>query len=570
MHQSLPLLVNISVALMAALLGGLVARRLRMPAMVGYLMAGVAIGPFTPGFVGDVEMIRQLAEMGVIFLMFGVGLHFSLRDLWNVRDAAVPGALGQIVIATIAGVGLSQVWGWSVASGLVLGLAVSVASTVVLLRGLMDEGLLGTEHGQVAVGWLVLEDLVTILILVLLPLLFGTGAGGGILSVGWALLKAAAFVALMLYVAARFAPWLLAHLARSRSRELFILAVVAIALGTAVGSAELFGVSLALGAFLGGVILGQSPVGHQVGADVLPFRETFAVLFFVSIGMLVNVQYLLGHIGPVLALTALIVAGKFVFTLALGLWLPRPARTTLVVAAGLSQIGEFSFLVGQAGVQIGVLTWEQYSLILAGSLLSIMVNPAMFRLIDPVEVGLRRLPWLWRMLDRHGFPPPRSVEPLGDHAVVVGYGRVGRHVSTVLSHLGVRHLVVEFDAEKVDNLRRNGIEFLYGDASNSEVLAHVGLERARALVVTVGEEAVAERIVSAAIDRSPELPIIARAATSAGMERLAKAGAQDVVIPEFEGSIEVLRHTLLALGYPKQQAEEYADALRRMVPPLQR
>jgi CPA2 family monovalent cation:H+ antiporter-2 len=562
MPHELPLLINIAAALVAAFIGGLLARRLGLPTIVGYLAAGMAIGPFTPGFVGDVETISQLAEIGVIFLMFGVGLHFSFHDLWAVRDIAIPGALGRMIIATGLGFGLTQLWGWSVPAGLVLGLAISIASTVVLLRAFMDQGLLNTTPGQVAVGWLVLEDIATVIILVLMPALFARSGGNAWLAAGSALFSAVLFVGLMLFAGSRLAPWLLTWIARTRSRELFILTVVTIALGTAVGSAELFGVSLALGAFLAGVVLGESTVSHQVGAEVLPFRETFAVLFFVSVGMLVNFNHLLLNAGQVLALTALIVLGRFVVTVALGIFFPRPARTVLIVAAGLSQIGEFSFIVGEVGVSLGMLSREQYSLILAGALLSIMVNPLMFRAIPHVEAFLQRFPALWRLLDRHGPAPQPPAEKLTDHVVVVGYGRVGEHIVTVLGHLGVSRLVVEIDGGRVAEFEQQGIPTLFGDAANSEVLTHTGLERARALVVTVPDEAAAEIIVASAHEIAPQLPVIARAATTSGVARLAQLGARDVIHPELEGGLEVLRHTLLVLGYPLLEVQQYADAVR--------
>ena len=338
MIHNLALLVDITVALLTAFVGGYLARRIGLPSLVGYLLAGMAIGPFTPGFVGDIDDISQLAEMGVIFMLFGVGLHFSLNDLWAVRRIAIPGAILRMLIATALGFLLTQFWGWSIEAGLVLGLAISLASTVVLLRGLEDNGLLNTPHGRIAVGWLVLEDLATVAILVLLPALLG-GSGNGWQTGGLAILKTALFVGLMLAVGAKVMPWLLTRIAHTRSRELFILAVVALALGTAMGAAEWFGVSLALGAFLAGVVIGESDVSHQVGAEVLPFRDIFAVLFFVSVGMLVNPAALLASAGQVLALTALIVIGKAVLTLLLGVVLPASARTMLVVAAGSSQIG---------------------------------------------------------------------------------------------------------------------------------------------------------------------------------------------------------------------------------------
>jgi CPA2 family monovalent cation:H+ antiporter-2 len=560
--HDLHLLINIAVALVTAFIGGLIARRLGLPTIVGYLLAGMAIGPFTPGFVGDVEDISQLAELGVIFLMFGVGLHFSLRDLWAVRAVAIPGALLQMVLATALGFALTQAWGWSVSAGLVIGLAISIASTVVLLRGLMDNGLLNTPHGQVAVGWLVLEDLATILILVLLPALFSGDQGFTWQSAGLPLLKAAIFVGAMLLVGVRLLPWLLMRIAFTRSRELFILAVVAAAVGTALGAAELFGVSLALGAFLAGVVLGESSISHQIGAEVIPFRDIFAVVFFVSVGMLVNPAYLLTNAGQVLALTALIVVGKALITVLMGLVLPSSARTILVVAAGLSQIGEFSFIVGQAGVALGVLTQDQYSLILAGALIAIVVNPLLFRLLPRTERALQRIPALWRRLDRQG-PAPQLAEPhLADHVVVVGYGRVGAHIVTVLERLDIPRLVVESDAARAAEFDRRGVPTLIGDAANSEVLNHVGLDHARALVVTLPDEAATEMVVSAARVLAPDLPIIARAATHSGVRRLAEIGAQDVIHPELEGGLEVVRHTLLALGFPALEVQHYTDAVR--------
>ena len=563
MHQDLALLVNITVAILTAFAGGYLARRIGLPSLVGYLLAGMVIGPFTPGFVGDTHDISQLAEMGVIFMMFGVGLHFSLKDLWSVRRIAVPGAILQMLIATSLGFGLTQLWGWSVGASLVLGLAISIASTVVLLRGLVDNGLLNTAHGRVAVGWLVLEDLATIAILVLLPALLGSDTGNPWQNGTVAMLKTAVFVGVMLFVGTRLLPWILTAIAHTRSRELFILAVVAVALGTALAAGQLFGISLALGAFLAGVVIGESDVSHQVGAEVLPFREIFAVLFFVSVGMLVNPAALLGNAGQVLALTALIVIGKALLTVLLGLVLPGSARTMLVVGAGLSQIGEFSFIVGQAGVALGVLTQDQYGLILAGALLSIVVNPLLFRAIPGLERMLQRHPALWRRLERGGPTPEPVAHGMVDHVVIVGYGRVGAHIVSLLRRLEVRFLVIEQDAARAAEFQQRGIATLFGDAANSEILTHAGLERARALVVTIPDETAAEVIVTSARDIAGDVPIIARAATDSGVHRLAEHGAQDVINPELEGGLEVVRHTLLALEYPLVQVQQYVDAVRR-------
>jgi CPA2 family monovalent cation:H+ antiporter-2 len=564
MHHEISLLANLAIALVVAFVGGLLARQIGLPTIVGYLLAGMAIGPFTPGFVGDVEDIRQLAEIGVIFLMFGVGLHFSLKDLWAVRQVALPGAMLQMAIATGLGFALSQLWGWAPLSGLMLGLSISIASTVVLLRGLMDNGLLSTTAGRIAVGWLVMEDLATVLILVMLPILFGGHNEQSLWSAILSLLKVALFVTVVLFIGRRLLPKLLDVIVATRSRELFILAAVAIALGTAFGAAAFFDVSLALGAFLAGVVLNETQFSHQIGDDVLPFRETFAVIFFVSVGMIVNPVYLWANAGQVLALTALIVLGKSFFTQLLGFVLPASGRTMLIVAAGLSQIGEFSFILGQAGVTLGLLTTEQYSLILAGSLLSIMVNPLMFRSIKTVERVMQRMsPQLWERFDQHPLQPADLALPREGHVVVVGYGRVGQHIVNVLERLGVPRLVIEIDSGRAAEFNARGIPTLFGDAANSDVLIHAGLERARALVVTLPDETATEMVVAAARKIAPNLPIIARAATTKGVGRLLNLGAHDVIHPELEGGLEVMRHTLLCLGYPATQVQGYTDAVRR-------
>lgn len=561
MHE-VTLLINIAVALVVAFLGGLIARRIGLPTIVGYMLAGIAIGPFTPGFVGDTETIAQLAELGVIFLMFGVGLHFSISDLLKVRSIALPGALSRMALSTLLGFGLSQLWGWNVASGVVIGLAVSIASTVVLLRGLADNGLLNTPAGQAAIGWVVVEDLATVLLLVLMPALANTSNGFDWQQLAVTLLKAAGFVILALFAGTKLIPWLLLRIAHTRSRELFILAILAIALGIAIGAAELFGVSLALGAFVAGVVVNESPLSHQVGADMFPFREAFAVLFFVSIGMLVNPAYLLNNIGSILALTALIVIGKALLTMLMGFVFPWPVSTTLVLAAGLSQIGEFSFILGQEGMALGLLEQNQYSLILAGALLSITLNAPMFRLIHPLEKWLQQFPILWKRFDRHITTPLHIEEGIENHIVIVGYGRVGQHIVSLLRQMEVSCLVVEADAERIEELSQQHIPTLFGDAANSEVLTHAELGRARALVVAGPDEDASALVVAAGRDLAPKLPIIARAATEEGTKRLMELGAQDVIHPELEGGLEIVRHTLLQLGFPLQEIYRYTDAVR--------
>jgi CPA2 family monovalent cation:H+ antiporter-2 len=562
MHD-LPLLINITLALIVAFLGGVLARRLGLPTIVGYLLAGIAIGPFTPGFVGDISTIQQLAELGVIFLMFGVGLHFSFQDLWNVRDVALPGALIQTAFATILGYGLSQAWGWPPLAGLVLGLSISVASTVVLLRGLMDNSLLNTSHGQVAVGWLVMEDILSVLILVLMPTFAQSAGAFNLQELAITLLKAGAFISIMFFAGTRLLPWLLEKIAHTRSRELFILAILAITLGTAMSASELFGVSLALGAFVAGAIISQSHLSHQVGADLFSFRETFSVLFFVSIGMLVNPLFLLENIGQVAALSLLVIVGKAIIVVLLGFFFPRPARTFLVVAVGLSQVGEFSFILGQGGLSLNLLDNNQYSLILAAALISITLNPFLYKLLPWLEEQLRKIPGFWKKLDANTRILEIKKDQLVRHVVIVGYGRVGRHMVDVLEKLEIPMLVIETDSERIIRLNQRNIPTLYGDASNSEVIDHAHLDRASVLVVTIPNQTSAEMVVTAARDLNPNLPIIARATAEDGIDRLAQLGAQDVIHPEREGGLEIVRHALLKLDFPVQEIIRYMDAVRR-------
>lgn len=561
MHD-FPILVNITVALLVAFAGGLLARYLRLPTLIGYLLAGVAIGPFTPGFVGDLHTIQEMAELGVIFLLFGVGLHFSLRDLWTVRKIAIPGALLQMALSTGLGLLLTLTLGWPLQAGILVGLAVSIASTVVLLRNLMDQGLLNTPAGQVAIGWLVLEDLATVLILVLLPALSTTGTEPLWQSAGLALLKTGAFAGIMLIVGTRGIPWFLLRVAQLRSRELFIISIVVITLGTAVGAAALFGVSLALGAFLAGVVVSESALSHQVEAEILPFRETFAVLFFVSVGMLVNPLQLVTNGLEVVAITMLIIVGKGLLTVVLGLLLARSARTALVIAVSLAQIGEFSFLLGQAGIANNLLTQEQYSILLAGALISITLNPFLFRALPWLEARLLSLRMLRPLTVGYEPAPARVEHSLSDHVVIIGYGRVGKHLVNILTQLGVPRLVVELDVGRLTELESQRIPVLYGDAANSDILAHAHLERAREVVVTLPDEASAASVVATVRAASPDVPLVVRATTQASIHRLLKLGATEVVYPELVGGLEMMYQTLLRLGYPESRIDELAAAVR--------
>lgn len=559
MHD-IPLLINLTIALLVAFIGGLLARRIGLPTIVGYLLAGIAIGPFTPGFTGDVSTISQLAELGVIFLMFGVGLHFSFSDLWRVRDIAVPGALLQTLAASLLGFGLSRLWGWSIPAGIVLGLSISVASTVVLLRGLMDNSLLNTSHGQAAVGWLVMEDILSVLILVLMPAFAGTGSGFNWQNLLISLLKAAVFIGFMFFAGTRFIPWLLAKIAHSNSRELFILAILAITLGTSLGGSELFGISLALGAFVAGAIISQSHLSEQVGADVYSFRESFSVIFFVSVGMLVNPVFLYRHVSQIILLTLLVVAGKILIVLALGLLFPKPAKTFLIVAIGLSQVGEFSFILGRAGVSLGMMDNDQYSLILAASLISIGLNPFLYKLLPRLEARMRKLPWLWK--ERTSSTPAAELNMLKGHAVIVGYGRIGRHLVDVLESLSIPLLVIEKDPERIAALNSRKVPVLYGDVASSEIIRHAHLDTAKVLVTSLPDDIAATLVVTTAKDINPQLPIITRATTIEGMRYLSTRGAHHVVQPELEGGLEMIHHTLINLGYPLQEVHAFTEAIR--------
>jgi CPA2 family monovalent cation:H+ antiporter-2 len=434
-----------------------------------------------------------------------------------------------------------------------------------MMRSLMDHGWLNTLHGRIAVGWLIFEDVLTVAILVLLPVVTA-GSGSSTIGVGaLAIGKAVLFVALMVVVGNRVVPLLLGLVVNTGSRELFVLVALTVAVGTALASAAFFDVSLALGAFVAGVVVSESEFSHQIGADLLPFREAFAVIFFVSVGMLVNGEYLLAHWDQVAVLTVLIVAGKAVVTALIGLVVPCQARTALVLAAGRGQIGEFSFILGQSGLALGLIDSQQYSLILAGAIVSITLNPFVMRLVDPAERRLRRWPRLWAALDRGGvtLPEPVDAERLRDHVVIVGCGRVGRHIAEALGRLDIPRLVVESDPIRIDRLRELRVPTLYGDAANSEILRHAAPERARAIVITLPDDGAALAVVSLARQLAPDVRIVARASTWEGARRLKATGVSEVVRPELEGGVEIVRRTLLDLELPVREVQRYVEIVRR-------
>ena len=569
------LITTIALGLSAAFLAGLVARRIGLPTIVGYLLAGVALGPFTPGLFADPGIATELAEIGVVLLMFGVGIHFSFRDLLAVRGIAVPGAVVQIAAATLLGMGLGWLLGWGLLAGLVLGLSLSVASTVVLLRALIARGALETVHGRAAVGWLIVEDLFTVLVLVLLPsvALIASGAGSGA-DLAWsvveALAKAAILGALMVVVGARAVPWLLLQVAREGSQELFTLGVLAAALGIAFASSAVFGVSLALGAFLAGAVVGESDLSHKAASDALPLRDAFSVLFFVSVGMLIDPAYLLANPVAILAVVALVLVGKSLAAVGIVALLGYPLRTGLTVGAGLAQIGEFSFILATGGVALGLLPDEAYQLIVAGALISISVNPLLFAVVDPIDAWFKARPALRRRLDRGGgrlARPAAEHEPIHGHAVICGWGRVGRTVARALEARGFDFVVIEEHRRTVEALRERGVRALYGNVADAELLRHAGLDRARVLVFAAYDPPAAEFAVQHARSVNPRIEIVARVETPEEARRLLDRGASQAVEGERELAVQMARYTLRRFGVTHQEVEAIAQGLRRRPEP---
>jgi CPA2 family monovalent cation:H+ antiporter-2 len=523
-HQT-PLIATIAAGLMLAYLFGLLAHRLRIQPLVGYLVAGVVVGPFTPGFTADPALAAELAEIGVILLMFGVGLHFSLKDLVSVAQVAVPGAIGQIAVATVMGAGLGRLLGWSWPSGLVFGLALSVASTVVMIRALQERHIFDTERGRIAVGWLVVEDLAMVLALVLLPAAALITANEAIpfgrlaLSLLWTLLKFVAFVAVMLVIGRRFIPWLMHHTAHTGSRELFRLAVYAIALGVAFEAAKLFDLSFALGAFFAGMVMGESTLSQQATEEAMPLRDAFAVLFFVSVGMLLNPVIFVQAPLALAATVAIIVLGKSAAAWVIVRAFGRSNATALTVAASLSQIGEFSFILIGLGVELKLVAPMARDLLLASAILSIVLNPLMFRL-------LMRRP--------HAEPAPAAPTKPAGHDVVIGYGRVGSLIGAALARDSGRVIVIETGEDNLERARHDGAEAFSGNAADPEVLASADLKGARRLFVTIPEPFEAGQVVEQARALNPTLDILARAHTDAAVEHLTGLGASLVVLGERE------------------------------------
>jgi CPA2 family monovalent cation:H+ antiporter-2 len=521
MPHSVPLITTIAVALGLALVLGFIAARLKLPALVGYLLAGVLIGPATPGFVADVQIAGQLAEIGVMLLMFGVGLHFSLGDLLAVRRIALPGAVVQMVVATLLGMAAAWAWGWSLGAALVFGLALSVASTVVLLKALEAQGLLDSANGRIAVGWLVVEDLAMVLVLVLLPPLAGWLSGADVPGpalwgqLAWTFAQVAAFVVLMLVVGRRFFPWLLWQVAKTGSRELFTLCVVAAAVSIAYGSAALFGVSFALGAFFAGMVMRESQFSQRAAEESLPLRDAFAVLFFVSVGMLFDPRVLIDQPLRVTIVVAIIVFGKTFAAAALVLLFRYPLNTALTVSASLAQIGEFSFILAALGLSLGLLPPEGQSLIVAGALISIALNPLLFAAVEPIRRWVLARGGAARQLEQRD--DPLAELPISTHerylsgqVVLVGYGRVGRRIAAALDTQHWPYVVADRNRERVEALRARGIPAVSGDAAEAATLIQAHIARAGMLVVATPDAIDVRRMAETARSLNPGIEIVVR------------------------------------------------------------
>ena len=522
MEHNISLITTIAAGLGLALIFGFIAEKIRLPALVGYLLAGIMLSPATPGFVADVEIASQLSEIGVMLLMFGVGLHFSIDDLLSVRRIALPGAIFQMTLATLLGMAVAHWWGWSWGEGLIFGLSLSCASTVVLLKAVEAHGILETMNGKIAVGWLVVEDLVTVLVLVLMPPLAGMLGGeqqSNDLSlwqtIGFTLLQVTAFIAIMLVAGRRIMPWLLWHIAKTGSRELFTLSVIVAAIGIAYGATALFNVSFALGAFFAGMVMRESEFSHRAAEESLPFRDAFAVLFFVAVGMLFDPSVLVEEPLHVLAVVAIIIVGKSLAAMALVLAFRYPFNSAMTIAASLAQIGEFSFILAGLGLTLGILPPEGMSLVLAGALISIALNPFVFASIAPVSKWLLARSATARRLNSRVDPYaelPMSTERkyLEGQVVLVGFGRVGRRIAEALKERGIPYVVAEQNREIVESLRKKDIPAVSGDASDPVVLVQAHIAQAAMLVVATPDSINVRQMVDTARTLNPEIEIVLR------------------------------------------------------------
>lgn len=568
MPHDVDLIILLAVGFGLALIFGYLAVRLRLPPLIGYLIAGIIISPNTPGIVADIHLANQLAELGVMFLMFGVGMHFSLNDLLQVRRIALPGAILQIAVATLLGIGVSMIWGWSFGSALVFGLSLSCASTVVLLKALGDRGLLNSVNGKIAVGWLLVEDLVMVLVLVLLPataaLLGGEALAGSAddniwLTLGITLLKVVGFIAFMLIIGKRLVPMIMQFVARLGSRELFTLTVVAAAVSIAFGAYKIFGVSMALGAFFAGMVVKESDFSHRAEEETLPLREIFAILFFVAVGMLFDPRILVEQPVHVLAVIAIIMVGKTIAAMALVLFFRYPINTALTVGASLAQIGEFSFILATLGVSLKLLSLEGQNLILAGALISITLNSFVFSVIEPVQRWIRERSHLARLLERSGdplamLPDEVSQDYLRDQVVIVGHGEVGRRITKQLMAEDIKVVIAEENREIVENLREKGIAAVSGMATDPGVLIQAHIQHARLLVLSPMDILDIHKIVDIAKTLNPEIQVLVCAESKEEAEVIRRDQIGEVYFAKEEMAKNMSNHILNQIQIAHHQA----------------
>ena len=568
MPHDVDLIILLAVGFGLALIFGYLAVRLRLPPLIGYLIAGIIISPNTPGIVADIHLANQLAELGVMFLMFGVGMHFSLNDLLQVRRIALPGAILQIAVATLLGIGVSMIWGWSFGSALVFGLSLSCASTVVLLKALGDRGLLNSVNGKIAVGWLLVEDLVMVLVLVLLPataaLLGGEALAGSAddniwLTLGITLLKVVGFIAFMLIIGKRLVPMIMQFVARLGSRELFTLTVVAAAVSIAFGAYKIFGVSMALGAFFAGMVVKESDFSHRAEEETLPLREIFAILFFVAVGMLFDPRILVEQPVHVLAVVAIIMVGKTIAAMALVLFFRYPINTALTVGASLAQIGEFSFILATLGVSLKLLSLEGQNLILAGALISITLNSFVFSVIEPVQRWIRERSHLARLLERSGdplamLPDEVSQDYLRDQVVIVGHGEVGRRITKQLMAEDIKVVIAEENREIVENLREKGIAAVSGMATDPGVLIQAHIQHARLLVLSPMDILDIHKIVDIAKTLNPEIQVLVCAESKEEAEVIRRDQIGEVYFAKEEMAKNMSNHILNQIQIAHHQA----------------
>lgn len=567
--QNLDLILTLTGGLAAALGLGYLTERLGLSPIVGYLLAGIVVGPYTPGFVADVHLAEQLAEIGVILLMFGVGLQFHIRDLLAVRNVAIPGAIAQSLVATVLGAVVARGFGWSWTAGIVFGLALSVASTVVLVRVLSDNRALHTPTGHIAVGWLVVEDIFTVVVLVVLPALFTAGAPAGpadlLARTGIALGKIALLVGFTFLLGDRVIPWLLGRVAATRSRELFTLTVLVLALGIAVGATTVFGVSIALGAFVAGLVVGRSEFSLRAATEALPMRDAFAVLFFVSVGLLLDPRHVIEAPGLVAATVGIIMLGKPLAAIAIVLLLRYPFKVALAVGIALAQIGEFSFILANLGKALGILSDEATNTLVTAAIISITLNPLLYRGIEPLERWMLRHQSLWNLLNatarmrlEPGSAPaldPARSRSVRHRTVVIGYGPVGQTVTRLLRENGIDVTVVEMDVEKVRHLRANSINAVYGDAGHRETLENSGVATSGSLILSSSAIPNPEDVIRLAREINPHIQILARTSYIRELQPLRKAGVSASYAGEAEVALALTETILRDLGATPEQID---------------